>query len=151
MFEFEAVLIIITLVVLVSLAVFNKTCRKIIAGTMAFIAIIVGGFAAHDALAEDNFYYKVVFIDEVNNNLIHVDDLENIFAYWGGEKNITQDEELSTIALHFILDNGLYAEVNTNNVLTHGRIVVLKMFSVIENSIYDDQIVDVFYTQFITI
>lgn len=103
------------------------------------------------------FYYKVVFIDEIedyNNKeyLLHTDDLDHLWDYWEDKKetfsNVNWD--LENLAFQFIKENNLDAEIDIKTCLCRGRIVVLTMWECISEDPFDEEVVDVYYTAFIT-
>lgn len=128
-----------------------------------------------DALAEelpDGFYYKVVFIDEVEEVeldrfdiedgavakfLLHTDDLDRMWDYWDVVEedeeefiNYTFDRELSNIALCWIRENDIDIELDKENRITRGRIVVLIMWECDPNNPFDEEVVDAYYSEFVT-
>lgn len=112
-----------------------------------------------DALAEelpDGFYYKVVFIDEVEDQgkelLIHTDDLNHLWGYWEDNKEIdfNNDEKLNDIAKYFIEENMLWSEEETENPVIRGRIVVLIMWECCEDDPFDEEVINVYYTKYVT-
>ena len=112
-----------------------------------------------NALGEElpqDFYYRVVFVDEVegieNELLVHTDDLDHLWDYWEDPEVEFEefDKELSDIALWFVLENDLYAEFDKEEVLCRGRIIVLTMWEADPEDHLDDEIVGVYYSELIT-
>ena len=128
-----------------------------------------------DALAEelpDGFYYKVVFIDEVEEVeldrfdiedgavakfLLHTDDLDHLWDYWDvveeDEKDFVDyefDRELSNIALYWIRENDIDVELDKEERIIRGRIVVLTMWECDPDDPSDEEVVDVHYTESVT-
>lgn len=136
-----------------------------------FFAMIYFSIPAHAEELPDGFYYKVAFIDETEDTelnrfdledhaiakfLIHTDDLNHIWDYWDiVEENEEEfinwafDKDLSNFALYWARENNLDVELDKEDRITRGRIVVLTMWECTDNP-YDDEVMDVYYTEFIT-
>lgn len=153
---------VVSLIIAALCKIFNKEDLKvaIIVAVLFIITAIVALSPAASRAEElpDGFYYKVVFIDEVeefrNELLIHTDDLDHLWDYYeefpeDGKEFDSFDKELSNIALWFVLENDLYAEFNKEERVTEGRIVVLTMWECTDDP-FDDEIVDVYYSELIT-
>lgn len=136
-----------------------------------FFAMIYFSIPAHAEELPDGCYYKVAFIDETEDTeldrfdledhaiakfLIHTDDLNHIWDYWDiVEENEEEfinwafDKDLSNLALYWARENNLDVELDKEDRITRGRIVVLTMWECTDNP-YDDEVMDVYYTEFIT-
>lgn len=173
MFELEAFLIIVGTIVLIALVIW-KHSRKYVVGTLAVIALILGFCAIQDvARAEElpqNFYYRVVFLDgdieeysveEVDGKVettyfVHGDGLDETWDFYEikeeNEENETWElnEDLSDIAKRFIKLNNLWFEETVSNRITLGRIVVLTMWECDPLDPFDDEVVDTYFSEYIT-
>lgn len=143
-------------------------CRKIFTKNDVKLAIIAAIFiiivlcvaispaASRAEELPHGFYHKVVFIDEAENQekelLIHTDDLNHLWDYWedGKEIDFNNDEELDGIAKYFIEENMLWSEEETENPVIRGRIVVLTMWECCEDDPFDEEIINVYYTKYVT-
>ena len=154
----------ISVVVLVFLCVEFEVVRRLVAklffGTLA-VAILVWSACAlqNAARAEelpDDVYYRVVFIDEVeeleNELVVHADDLSHLWDYYedGEEIDFNNNGFLNELAKTFAKENGLWYTKETNNPIIRGRIVVLTMWECCEDDPFDDEVVGVYYSKYIT-
>ena len=111
-----------------------------------------------EELPEDQ-YYKVVFIDEMeeleNKLLLHGDDADHLWTWY--EEYPSEDEEfvsfefdkeLSNLALRWAQENEFFVQLDKEERITRGRIVVLTMcYSDDPNG---DEVMDSYFTEFIT-
>jgi len=159
-------------------------CRKIFTENDVKIAIIaaviiaivlcvaISPAASRAEELPEGFYYKVVFIDEVEEAeldrfdiedgavakfLLHTDDLDHLWDYWDiveeDEEDFVDyefDRELSNIALYWIRENDIDIELDKEERITRGRIVVLTMWECDPDDPFDEEVVDVYYTEFVT-
>ena len=135
---------------------------KIVAITLLFIGILIAvALSPAASRAEelpDGFYHKVVFIDEIEEEHeeeevhLYVDDLNHIWSYWESIEEDFEDLdwEREALALLFIRENRLEAAIDLDCCVEKGRIVVLTMWECDEENPFDDEVVDVYYTSFIT-
>jgi len=124
------------------------------------VALVISMFVfLPDALGEelpDGFYYKVVFIDEIEDQgkelFVHTDDLNNLWDYWEDSKEIdfNNDEALEELAKYFIEENNLWSEEETETAIIRGRIAVLTMWECCEDDPFDEEIVGIYYTKYVT-
>jgi len=144
--------------------VFTKNDVKLAVIAAIFIIIIlcvaISPAASRAEELLDGFYYKVVFIDEVEEQeeelLIHTDDLDNLWDFWEDYPEEDEDffeyafdEELSNIVLHFCIDNQIEAAFNKEDRIIRGRLIVLTMWEATEDP-WDDEVVDVYYSELVT-
>ena len=168
-------LFIILLVAFVSVSVFSlcpehvqekivdwtkDTCKRaLVCGFVVavFLAMFILLPPAH--AEEQEFYQIVAIVSNIEDSdwdeadvLIEVDDLDNLWAYYEVVENIEfdADKEMEDMALRFIVDNSVPAETLREEPLTEGRIVIIQMWTCGTESIYDDEILGVYYTEFIT-
>ena len=164
------------IIVLVSIIVFNaiseeaaekvKTWLIDTAKWMVACTITVAVFLAMFILLppshaeEQEFYQIVAIVSNIEDSdwdeadvLIEVDDLDNLWAYYEVVENIEfdADKEMEDMALRFIVDNGVLAETLREEPLTDGRIVVIQMWTCGTDNIEDDEILGVYYTEFIAL
>ena len=146
---------------------FRHLVAKLILGSLAVALLIYGGFALQDAArAEDvdsEFYSIVGIITNFEENecyihdklvtdyLVEVDDSDNIWAYHelSSEVEFDSDKDMNDAALRFIVDNCILAETLRDFPLTEGRIVFIRMWTCGTEEVEDDEIVGVYYTEFI--
>jgi len=146
-------------------------CCTLAVGLVLAAIVLVPQLAHAEKLPED-FYYKVVFIDEpeeveldrydIEHNvvakfLVHTDDLDHLWNYWDttdeDEEDFVDyefDRELSNIALYWIRENDIDIELDKEERITRGRIVVLTMWECDPDDPFDEEVVDVYYTEFVT-
>lgn len=119
-----------------------------------FLAMFIFLPPANAEELPEEFYYKVVFIDEVeeveDELLIHTDDLDRLWDYWEQDPVFEIDDYRSSLALWFVTENNLYAEFNREEIICRGRIVVLTMWECFPEDPFDDEVVDVYYSELIT-
>lgn len=126
-----------------------------------FFAMIYFSIPAHAEELPDGFYHKVVFIDDIQEEReeeeeeevhLYVDDLNHIWTYWESIeedfKDLDWDKEV--LALMFIRENQLEAVIDTDCCIERGRIAVLTMWECNPDDPFDEEIVDVYYTGFLT-
>lgn len=140
--------------------IFTKNDLKLAIIAAVIIAIVlcvaISPAASRAEELPDGFYYKVVFIDEVEDQgkelLIHTDDLNHLWDYWEDNKKIdfNNDEKLNDIAKYFIEENTLWSEEETENPVIRGRIVVLIMWECCEDDPFDEEVINVYYTKYVT-
>ena len=135
---------------------------KIIALALVFGGILVAvALSPAGSRAEelpDGFYHRVVFIDEIEEEReeeevhLYVDDLNHIWSYWESIEEDFEDLDWDreALALLFIRENRLEAAIDLDCCIERGRIVVLTMWECDEEDPFDDEVVDVYYTSFIT-
>ena len=99
MIDFEIILILATMVIAIAcivLAVFSKTFRKILCGMFVVAALIYGGFAARNAIAEklpELFIIEQFEEVECENNCLKLTfnfHGELLSFYWEGPLDLTQ-------------------------------------------------------------
>ena len=122
-----------------------------------FFAMIYFSIPAQAEELPDGFYHKVVFLDEIEEYneteyLIHADDMNHLWTYW---ESIEEDfEDLNwdkeVLALMFIRENQLEAVIDTDCCIERGRIAVLTMWECNPDDPFDEEIVDIYYTGFLT-
>jgi hypothetical protein len=123
-----------------------------------FFAMIYFSIPAQAEELPDGFYHKVVFIDEIKEEPeeeevhLYVDDLDHIWSYWESIEEDFEDLDWDreVLALLFIRENRLEAAIDLDCCIERGRIVVLTMWECDEEDPFDDEVVDVYYTSFIT-
>lgn len=149
---------------------------KIAAIALLFIGILIAvALSPAASRAEelpDGFYYKVVFIDEVEEVeldqfdikdgavakfLLHIDDLDHLWDYWDViEENEEEfidyafDKDLSDLALYWARENDIEIKVDKEERITRGRIVVLTMWECDPEDPFDEEACGVYYSEFIT-
>lgn len=146
-------------------------CCTLTVGLVLAAIVLIPQLARAEELPE-GFYYKVVFIDEVEEVeldrfdiengavakfLLHTDDLDHLWKYWDiveeDEEEFVKykfDRELSNIALYWIMENDIDIELDKEERITRGRIVVLTMWECDPDDPFDEEVVDVYYTEFVT-
>lgn len=174
-------LFIILLVAFVSVSVFSLCSERIQEKIVAWVkdtckwalvcGLVVATFFAMfillpPAKAEEAEFYDIVAIvtnieeDEqylgnklVTDVVVEVDDLDNLWAYYEltSDVEFDCDKELNNEALRFIVDNNILAETLRDYPLTEGRIVVMRMWTCGTDNIEDDEILGVYYTEFIAL
>lgn len=124
-----------------------------------FVAVVLVALSPAGSRAEElpeGFYYKVVFIDEVEEKeeemLIHTDDLNNLWNYWedGKEIDFNNNKALEELAKYFVEENGLWSEEKVETAIVRGRIVVLTMWECCEDDPFDEEVINVYYSKFVT-
>jgi len=160
MFAFIVYLSIVTIILLCVLSEsFRKLVAKIVFGSLAVALLTYTGFALQNAAhAEaEGFYQKAVFVDEAENfnkteYLLHVDDLYHLWDYWENKEETFSDFdwEMEKLALLFIKENSLDAIIDTDTCICRGRIVILTMWECDPDDPFDEEVVDVYYTAFVT-
>ena len=122
-----------------------------------FLAMFIFLPPANGEELPEEFYYKVVFIDEIeeideDELLIHTDDLDHLWDYYEQpyELIVEIDDYKSNLALQFALENNLHVELSREELLCRGRIVVLTMWIADPEDPFDEEVVDVYYTEFVT-
>ena len=152
--------------------------KKFVAYIIAFAvslfcaAVLLSPAVAGAEELPNGFYYKVVFIDEVEEIeldqfdiedgavakfLLHTDDLDHLWDYWDIiEENEEEfidyafDKNLSKLALYWARENDIEIKVNKEERIIRGRIVVLTMWECNEEDPFDEEVWDVYYSEFIT-
>jgi hypothetical protein len=163
MFAFIAYLTIVTVILLCIMSPkFRELVAKVLLGSLVVALLIYGGFALQDAArAEDVEFYDIVAIvtniedsdyDDVDV-VVTVDDSDNLWDYYElfDDVEFDSDKELNDMAVRFIVDNGILAETLRDYPLTEGRIVVMRMWSCGTPDVEDDEILGVYYTEFIAV
>ena len=123
------------------------------------LAMVYFSMPAKAEELEEDQYYKVVFIDEIeevnNRLLIHGDDADHIWDWYEeypfeDEEFISFefDKELSNFALYWAQENGFFIQLDKEDRITEGRIVVLLMRCV--DDPLEDEVMDSYFTEFIT-
>lgn len=136
-------------------------CALVVA---VFLAMFILLPPAH---AEEEEFYQIVAVirtveegEEVyfrgellTDTVVEVDDLDNLWEYFENSKNVEfdSDKEQNDMALCFIADNGILAETLREEPLVEGRIVVIQMWTCGTDAIEDDEILGVYYTEFIAL
>ena len=163
MLVFIIYLSIVTIILLCILSEsFRKLIAKIIFGSLAVALLTYAGFALQDAArAEDTKFYRIVaIVTSIENSdwdeadvIVKVDDLDNLWDYYEAIENIEfdADKEMEDMALRFIVDYSIQAETLRENALAEGRIVVIDMWTCGTDNIEDDEILGVYYTEFIAL
>lgn len=151
---------VVSLIIAALCKIFNKEDLKvaIIVAVLFIITAIVALSPAASRAEElpEGFYYKVVFIDEVEEQeeemLIHTDDLNNLWNYWedGKEIDFNNNEALEELAKYFVEENGLWSEEEVETAIVRGRIVVLTMWECCEDDPFDEEVINVYYTKYVT-
>ncbi len=169
-------LFIILLVAFVSVSVFSLCSEHVQEKIIAWVkdtckwalvcGLVVTVFLAMFALLppahaeEQEFYQIVAIISGVEESdwseadvLVEVDDLDNLLEYYECLKNIEfdADKEMEDMALRFVVDNGILSETLREDPLVEGRIVVIQMWTCGTDAIEDDEILGVYYTEFIAL
>jgi len=152
--------------------------KKIVAYIIAFVvALFCAATLLSPAIAgaeelPNGFYYRVVFIDEpeeveldrydieyhaVAKFLVHTDDLKHLWDYWdtvdeNEEKFIDYEfnRKLSNMAFRWARKNELDVEVDKEERIVRGRIIVLTMWECDPEDPFDEEITDIYYSEFIT-
>lgn len=151
----------------------NDVKIAIIAAVIIAIVLCVAISPAASRAEElpEGFYHKVVFIDEVEEAeldrfdiedgavakfLLHTDDLDHMWDYWD---TIDEDEEefidyefdreLSNLVLYWARENEIDIELDKEQRIVRGRILVLTMWECTEDPL-DDEVWDVYYSEFTT-
>lgn len=169
-------LFVILLISFVSVSVFvlvpEAAQEKVIAWTkdtakwVLVCALVVAAFLAMFILLppahaeEEEFYQIVAIISGVEESdwseadvLVEVDDLDNLWEYYECLKSIEfdADKEMEDMALRFVVNNGILSETLREDPLVEGRIVVIQMWTCGTDAIEDDEILGVYYTEFIAL
>ena len=123
------------------------------------LAMVYFSMPARAEELEEDLYYRVVFIDEVEELdgylLLHGDDADHIWDWY--EEYPSEDEEfisfefdkeLSNFALYWAQENGFFIQLDKEDRITEGRIVVLLMRCV--DDPLGDEVMDSYFTEFIT-
>ena len=156
--------VILSIVIVVYLCIEFEFVRKLVAklffGTLAVALLAYGACAVQNAArAEEllqDFYYRVVFVDKVeeleDELVIHTDDLNHLWDYYedGEEIDFNNSGFLNELAKTFAKENGLWYAKETKNPIIRGRIVVLTMWECDPNDPFDEEIIGVYYSKYIT-
>lgn len=138
----------------------RKLVAKILFGSLAVALFTYGAFALQNvACAEEEQFYQIVAIitsiedsdfDDVDV-LVEVDDLDNLWTYYEVIEDVefNSDKEFEDSALRFLIDNSIEAETLREHPLAEGRIVVIQLWTCGTDTVEDDEIINVYYTQFI--
>lgn len=148
-----------------SKAIFRKEDADV--AIIAIIMFIVVALVALSPLASraeelpEDFYYKVVFVDEVEELeeelLLHGDDADHLWTWY--EEYPSEDEEfvsfefdkeLSNLALRWAQENEFFVQLDKEERIIRGRIVVLTMWEANQEDLFDDEVIDVYFTELIT-
>jgi len=125
-----------------------------------FLAMLYFSIPARAEELPEEFYYRVVFIDEIEELdeelLLHGDDANHLWSWY--EEYPAEDEEfysfefdkeLSNIALYWAQENSFFVKLDKEERIVRGRIVVLVMWQCTDNP-YDDEVIDTYYTELVT-
>ena len=123
------------------------------------LAMVYFSMPARAEELEEDQYYRVVFIDEIeevnNRLLIHGDDADHIWDWYEEYPSENEefisfefDKELSNFALCWAQENGFFIQLDKEDRITEGRIVVLLMRCV--DDPLGDEVMDSYFTEFIT-
>lgn len=140
--------------------IFTKNDLKLAIIAAVIIAIVlcvaISPAASRAEELPEDFYYKVVFIDEVeefeDRLVIHTDDLNHLLDCYEDNEEIDFNNSgfLNELSKTFAKENGLWYEKETKNPIIMGRIVVLTMWECYEEDPFDDEIISVYYSKYIT-
>lgn len=142
----------------------RRLVAKILFGSLAIALLIYGACALQNAaLAEEDdneFYCIVAIVSSIEESdwpemdiIVEVDDLDNLWAYYEDLDivDFDVDKDIEDIALRFIVDNSILSETLREDPLVEGRIVVIDMWTCGTEDIEDDEILGVYYTEFIAL
>lgn len=164
MLAFIIYLSVITIILLCVLSEsFRKMIAKIIFGSLAVALLIYAGFALQDAARAEElpegFYLKAIFVDDIEevedekDLLVHADDLNHIWDYWEDPEEDFEEEinwDMELLAMKFIRENKLEAVINTDCCIERGRIAILTMWECDPEDPWDEEVVDIYYSGFVT-
>lgn len=157
---FALIAVVVIIFICVEFEFIRKLIAKLFFGTLAVALLIYGACALQNAARaeeSDGFYRKIVFIDEINDFdeeefLIQGDDADHRWKWYEEKKEkeeIYMDEDLSNLALRWAQENGFFIQINRTKPVVRGRIVVLTMWECTEDP-FDEEVIDAYYTEFIT-
>lgn len=157
----------LAVVVIISLCILSPKFRQIVAklilGTLAVAILIYGACALQNAARAEElpegFYLKAIFVDDIEkvedeeDLLIHADDLDHIWDYWEDPEEDFEDEinwDMELLAMRFIRENQLEAIIDMDCCIKRGRIAILTMWECDPENPWDEEVVDIYYSGFVT-
>lgn len=146
-----------------SKAIFNKEDAHVtVVAVIMFIIVALVALSPLASRAEElpeDQYYKVVFVDEVEELeeelLLHGDDADHLWTWY--EEYPSEDEEfvsfefdkeLSNLALYWAQENGFFVQLDKENRIIEGRIIVLTMRY--SDDPLGNEVMDSYFTEFVT-
>jgi hypothetical protein len=138
----------------------RRIVAKLFIGTVAVAIVVYGCCALQNAARAESEYYDIVAIIkniedsdcEDTDVIIEVDNLNDKWAYYEKfeDAEFGADKVYEDMALKFLIDYGVDAETLLEKPVVKGRIVVIRISPLDTDSVEDDEIMWVYYSQFVT-
>lgn len=143
--------------------IFTKNDVKLAIIAIVFIVILlcvaISPSASRAEELQEDQYYKVVFVDEVekfeDKLLLHGDDADHLWVWAEDYPKENEDffryefdTELSNLALCWAQENDFFVQLDKEDRVIEGRIVVLVMRC--SDDPLGDEVMDSYFTEFVT-